>query len=215
MMNCGVDEAGRGPMFGPLVVGAVYCSDDSVLREIGVRDSKKLTPAQRERMYDQIDGAVEHWCTVPISAEEIDERMKTQSLNMIELGMFVEAVTRYPADAVYADCPDVNTERFGNIMSARIEDGRRVVAAHKADALYPVVSAASIMAKVTRDRMLDDLRKEFGCEIGSGYPSDETTVRFIENWIKENGSPPKHTRTSWEPVRKMMAARHTASLDDW
>ena len=214
MMMCGVDEAGRGPMFGPLVVGAVYIEDDSVLKEIGVKDSKKLTPAARDRMFDQIAEAASMWCTVPLSAEEIDAQMKTQSLNMIELGLFVEAVGRIPTDVIYADCPDVDTDRFGNIMSVRL-DGRKVVAAHKADALYPVVSAASIMAKVTRDRMLDVLRKEFDCEIGSGYPSDTVTVQFIEKWIKDNGCAPPHTRKSWEPVKKMISARRMTSLDDW
>ncbi len=214
MMSCGVDEAGRGPMFGPLVVGAVFCEDDSVLREIGVRDSKMLSPARRERMYDEIVSAAAHWCTVPISAEEIDSLMASKSLNAIELGMFAEAVSRYDADVVYADCPDVNTERFGRTMEAML-NGRRVVAAHKADALYPVVSAASIVAKVTRDRMLEDLGREFGVDVGSGYPSDAVTVAFIEKWIKDNGCAPKHTRTSWEPVRKMLSARKTTSLDEW
>lgn len=214
MMLCGVDEAGRGPMFGPLVVGAVYCEDDEVLRTIGVKDSKMLSPSTRERMYDEIAGSVPAWCTLPISAEEIDSKMKTQTLNEIELDMFVRAVSGHPCDSVYADCPDVNTERFGNIMSYRLS-GKRIVAAHKADALYPVVSAASIMAKVTRDRMIDDLRKEFDCDIGSGYPSDPVTVGFIEKWIKDNGCAPPHTRTSWKPVKQMLSARHTTRISDW
>ncbi|MCQ2069883.1 MAG: ribonuclease HII [archaeon] len=214
MMMCGVDEAGRGPMFGPLVIGAVFCEDDSVLQSIGVKDSKKLTAKARERLYDEISDAVPMWVTVPISAEEIDSQMKVKSLNMIELDLFVEAVMKHPADVVYADCPDVNTERFGNIMSTKT-DGRRVIAAHKADALYPVVSAASIMAKVTRDRMLDDLRNEFDCDIGSGYPSDKTTVEFIEKWIKENNIAPPHTRTSWEPVKKMLSSKRMTKISDW
>ncbi len=212
-MISGVDEAGRGPMFGPLVVGAVFCEDDQVLRDIGVKDSKMLTPAIRDRMFDEISDAVK-WCTVPISAEDIDAKMKTQSLNMIELELFVEAVSSNPSDVIYADCPDVDTDRFGRIMSVKL-DGKKVVAAHKADALYPVVSAASIMAKVTRDRMLDDLRKEFDCDIGSGYPSDQVTVDFIEKWIKDNGCPPPHTRRSWKPVKQMLSARFTTKISDW
>ena len=214
MISCGVDEAGRGPMFGPLVVGAVSCEDDSVLRSVGVKDSKMLSPEKRERMYAEIADAVPHWCVVPISAEEIDAKMGTMSLNAIEMDLFAEAVSEYDADIVYADCPDVNTERFGRLMEAKLS-GRRVVAAHKADALYPVVSAASIMAKVTRDRMLDDLRREFDVEIGSGYPSDAVTAGFIEKWIKDNGCAPKHTRTSWEPVKRMLSAGKNGSLDDW
>lgn len=212
-MISGVDEAGRGPMFGPLVVGAVFCEDDSVLRDIGVKDSKMLTPSARDRMFDRISDATV-WCTVPISAEDIDSKMRTQTLNMIELDLFVEAVSQHPSDVVYVDCPDVDTERFGRIVSMRL-NSRKVVAAHKADALYPVVSAASIMAKVTRDRMLDELRKEFDCEIGSGYPSDPTTVNFIEKWIKDNGCAPPHTRKSWKPVKQMLSNRYTAKISDW
>lgn len=201
-------------MFGPLVIGAVYCEDEGALRELGVKDSKKLTPKSRDRLYDMIMDVAELCVTVPISAEEISERMQTQSLNMIELHGFVDAVGRMPTDTIYADCPDVNTERFSTIMSNEL-NGSKVVAAHKADALYPVVSAASIIAKVTRDRMLDDLRKEFDCEIGSGYPSDATTVKFIEKWIKDNGCAPPHTRTSWEPVKKMISASRMSTLDNW
>lgn len=213
MMICGVDEAGRGPMFGPLVVGAVFCDDDRVLRDIGVKDSKMLTPAARDRMFDEISDATT-WYTVPISAETIDLKMRTQSLNMIELDLFVEAVSNSPSDIVYADCPDIDTDRFGRVMSAKL-DGRKVVSAHKADALYPVVSAASIMAKVTRDRMLDELRKEFDCDIGSGYPSDSVTVAFIEKWINDNGCAPPHTRKSWKPVKQMLSKRYTTKISDW
>ncbi len=78
-----------------------------------------------------------------------------------------------------------------------------------------MVSAASIMAKVTRDRMIDDLRKEFDCAIGSGYPGDEVTAGFIERWIKQYGTPPPHTRCSWEPVRHLMSLRHNTKISDW
>jgi ribonuclease HII len=71
------------------------------------------------------------------------------------------------------------------------------------------------MAKVTRDRMIEDIQKEFGCPVGSGYPSDAVTVAFIEKWIKDNGCAPPHTRTSWEPVKKMISARHMTRISDW
>lgn len=213
-MICGVDEAGRGPAFGPLVVGAVFSEDEETMHALGARDSKQLTPTARERLYDEIAAQAAYWCVVPMAAERIDELMAKESLNAIELEMFVEAVGQRPADVTYADCPDVDTNRFGSQMSVRL-GGRKVVAEHKADATYPVVSAASIMAKVTRDRLIDGFRAEFDCPIGSGYPSDEVTMAFIEKWIKEHGSPPPHTRRSWEPVRKLMTARRNTKLDDW
>jgi ribonuclease HII len=93
--------------------------------------------------------------------------------------------------------------------------GSEIIARNKADDLYPVVSAASIIAKVTRDRMMDEIRKEFDVNIGSGYPSDHYTMDFIRGWIEENGRPPKHTRSSWEPVREMLSKRANTKITDW
>jgi ribonuclease HII len=213
-MICGIDEAGRGSVMGPLVVGSVCIGSDSPLRDIGVKDSKKLSPAVRERMFDLITDACDSTCTVVASAADIDERRKRQSLNIIELDMFLESVSGMKADVVYADCPDVNESDFSAIMTVRL-NGVKVVAEHKADDTYPVVSAASIIAKVTRDRMMESISKEFGVDVGSGYPSDHFTMDFIEKWIKDNGSPPKHTRCSWEPVRHLMSASKNTRLSDW
>lgn len=214
-MICGVDEAGRGPMLGPLVVGAVWCSDDRLLRRLGVKDSKQLSKETREHMYSRIDRDADAWAVEVMDAEEIDRLMSQESLNEIELGMFAKVAGKRSFDTLYADCPDVDAERFGRILSVHIGGGTKVVAEHKADARYPVVSAASIMAKVTRDRIISDISREFGTEVGSGYPSDRTTVEFVQKWIKEHGVAPKHTRCSWAPVKRMLAASHNTSLDDW
>ena len=214
-MLCGVDEAGRGSVMGPLVVGVVYAGDDSALKAIGVKDSKKLTPKRREAMYDEILSAADHWCTVIISSEEIDEQRKRLSLNEIELNMFAEGTSKWKADTVYADCPDVNESAFGLRLSALLGNDVEVIARHKADDTYPIVSAASIVAKVTRDRMMEDIHREFGTDVGSGYPSDHYTMDFIHDWIAENGKAPPHVRTSWEPVREMLSQRKVTRLDDW
>lgn len=213
-MFCGVDEAGRGPVMGPLVVGAVYVEDDEGLREIGVKDSKKLTPKRREALYDRILDVVEGYSIVTLSAEDIDKRRERQSLNMIEMDMFREAVSRFPVVRVYADCPDVNETSFGNALSVRL-DNTAVTARHRADDTYPVVSAASIIAKVTRDRMIRDISEEFGENIGSGYPSDPVTIAFIEKWIKEKGCSPKHTRNSWETVKNIRSRLSVRKITDW
>ncbi|MBO6084434.1 MAG: ribonuclease HII, partial [Candidatus Methanomethylophilaceae archaeon] len=185
-MFCGVDEAGRGPVMGPLVVGAVYVEDDEALRELGVKDSKKLTPKRREALYDQIISVAEGYSIVTLSAEDIDTRRAKMSLNMVEMELFVEAVSRMPVTRVYVDCPDPNEEKFGNLLSVRLNN-TAVTARHKADDTYPVVSAASILAKVTRDRLIAEISEEFGENIGSGYPSDPVTIAFIEKHLKEKG----------------------------
>ncbi|MFA6952290.1 MAG: ribonuclease HII [Candidatus Methanomethylophilaceae archaeon] len=213
-MFCGVDEAGRGSVLGPLVVGAVYTEDDTVLKEIGVKDSKKLTEKVRERMFDEIAASCPLYTTVVITADEIDEKRKRQSLNVIEMDMFQEAVSKIPVKTVYADCPDPNEMIFSSTLSVRL-GGTEVIGRHKADDTYPVVSAASIIAKVTRERMVADIQREFDVNIGSGYPSDHFTMEFIEKWIKNNGRPPKYTRCSWEPVRHLMSASRNTKLTDW
>ncbi len=214
-MICGVDEAGRGSVMGPLVVGVVYVENDDFLKDIGVKDSKKLTPKTREKMYDSIIDGADHWCTVIVSSEEIDEQRKRISLNEIELNMFAEGTSKWASDEVYADCPDINETSFSERLSALLGRDAGIIARHKADDTYPVVSAASIVAKVTRDRMIEDLRKEFGTNIGSGYPSDHYTMDFIKSWVDERGCAPPHVRTSWEPVREMLSKRSYTRIDEW
>jgi ribonuclease HII len=212
-MFCGIDEAGRGPVMGPLVVTAVFVEDDDRLRTIGVKDSKKLSPSVRERMYHDILRAAEHR-TIILSAEEIDAKRADHSMNEIELQMFAAAASEKKVSRVYADCPDVNVTAFASSLSAKL-GGTKVIAEHGADNAYPVVSAASVIAKVTRDRIISEISKEFGTDIGSGYPSDQTTIGFIAKWIKENGDAPPHTRRSWETVRKMLTVSMNSKITDW
>lgn len=212
-MICGVDEAGRGSVMGPLVVGSVYVENDDSLRELGVKDSKKLSEKNRERMYKEIVASYDYSAVV-ITAENIDLKRKRQSLNVIEMEMFAEACSKIKVDTVYADCPDPNEMIFSSSLSVKL-NGINVVGRHKADDTYPVVSAASIIAKVTRDRMISEISEEFGTNIGSGYPSDHFTMEFIEKWIKENGYAPKYTRCSWEPVKHLISASRTTKLTDW
>ena len=212
-MFCGIDEAGRGSVMGPLVVASVCVDDDAWLKEIGVRDSKKLSPKVRERMYSEIT-ARSKYNVVIVSAKEIDLRRTKETLNEIETDMFAESVRGSKANRIYADCPDVNESAFSTELSVMLGN-RTVIAKHKADDTYPVVSAASIIAKVTRDRMIVEISKEFGKEIGSGYPSDTVTMDFIEKWIKEKGRAPPYTRCSWEPVRKMLTLSSNSKITDW
>lgn len=214
MAYCGIDEAGRGSVMGPLVVGIVRTDGDEGLASMGVRDSKKLTPKKRESLYAEIVAGYDA-CVIEMPASEIDRLRKGASLNEIELGMFAEAFEKLPAGTVFADCPDVNERGFSASMAARCGGKCKVVAEHRADDRYPVVSAASIVAKVTRDHRIAEISEEFGIDVGSGYPSDRITMDFIEKWIKENGRAPKHTRCSWEPVRHFMSLAANTKISDW
>lgn len=212
-MFCGIDEAGRGSVMGPLVVGAVFCEDDKDLVALGVKDSKRLTPKARERIFSEMAGVADY-TIVTVSAGEIDARRARESLNEIEMSMFAEAAGRRKVNRIYADCPDVNESGFSNRLSV-LTGNVKVIGRHGADDTFPVVSAASIVAKVTRDRMVEEISQEFGVSIGSGYPSDAETMDFIEKWIKRYGVSPKHTRNSWEPVKRMLSVSANTRITDW
>ncbi|MCQ2055894.1 MAG: ribonuclease HII [archaeon] len=213
-MLCGIDEAGRGSILGPLVVGAVYAEDDTIFKNLGVKDSKKLTPNKRELLFNQIIDVASNYSVIIATAEEIDKRRKKESLNDIELNMFVEGASKVSVRKVYADCPYANENRFSDILSLKLGN-IEVVGRHKADETYPIVSAASILAKVIRDRMIRDIASEFGVNIGSGYPSDPNTMTFIKKWIKNNGTVPKYTRNTWEPMRRLSVEHANTKITDW
>ena len=212
MVYCGIDEAGRGSVMGPLAVGILRTDSDDGLLSLGVKDSKKLTSKKREFIYEELVGSYDTY-VIEISASDIDEQRKRISLNEIELNMFAEAFNKLNGDIAYVDCPDVNEAGFSLSMTRKCTG--RIIAEHKADDRYPVVSAASIIAKVTRDRRIAEISEEFGENIGSGYPSDRITMSFIEKWIKDNGIPPFNTRCSWEPVRRLMTLTANTKIDDW
>jgi len=221
----GVDEAGRGPVMGPLVVVALRVDDDAILRELEVRDSKALTPARREELYDRIKSVSKFQVEI-VTAEEIDELRKSRNLNEIELDLFAAAIGKLlnEGDKIFVDAADVREGYFGDQVALRLKQGKspcnfEMVSKHKADAIYPVVSAASIIAKVTRDRIIRDiekeLRKTLDKPLGSGYPSDSVTIHFMENWIKTKGDLPPHTRRSWDTSRHLLATAKTISLDQF
>ena len=194
----GGDEAGRGAVLGPLVVSVVAVSDSKERKfgRIGIRDSKLLSRRKREFLWEEIYSIAEEVKFYKISAGEINIAMKGNiSLNELEAIHFTRLVDSLESDVrkIYVDSPDVIQERFGiriGIMSKkpmrvdkvkgkRIAKAIKIVSEHKADTKYPVTSAASIIAKVERDKEMDRISDEVGIELGSGYPSDKMTVGAI------------------------------------
>ncbi|RXE57165.1 ribonuclease HII [Methanoculleus taiwanensis] len=200
-MICGVDEAGKGSVLGPMVVAAVGCGSLDDLDALPVRDSKGLTAKQRERLYEVIvrDFAV---AVITIDAAEIDETRSRMSMNACVAELHAEALTGLHPDCAYLDACDVNAERFGRTVGGHLNFPCRIVAEHHADSVHKIVGAASIVAKVTRDRALRDLAVEYG-DIGSGYPSDPKTIRFLREYMKLHGLPPACARKTWKTVTNL------------
>ncbi|MDR2855428.1 MAG: ribonuclease HII [Methanomicrobiales archaeon] len=215
-MVIGVDEAGKGPVLGPMVISAIACENEDELREIGVRDSKALTPKKRKEIYNILTTKFPYYSVV-ITASEIDALRETMSMNVITAkshAMAIKQVAAMTSDTISknicVDACDVNEKRYGTIISGYIGSSYTVVARHRADSLYPVVAAASIIAKVTRDTIIEDIKRELYDEwgnIGSGYPSDPKTVTFLKNYIEMRHKAPYIARSSWATVKNMLASQ--------
>ncbi len=215
-MICGIDEAGRGPVLGPMIVAGVKVNDDGDLIKIGVKDSKKLSPTKREDMELEIKDRCEFAIrTVP--AEDIDALRKSISLNVLEANIFADIIDEMCSedDICYVDSASVDENKFEEMISRKLRSRPKIISRHEADDEYPVVSAASILAKVERDRRTEEISKELGEDVGSGYPSDVKTRQFLESWVSKKGSLPPYTRKSWGTSRDLMNKFKTRSLDNF
>ena len=204
---CGIDEAGRGPVIGPLILCGV-CFEESqlpFLKKIGVRDSKKLSPKRRKELAKTIKDNCLSFEIISVSAKEIDKRETAKiTLNRLEELKMSDIINKLRPDLIYIDAVDVNEERFGKSIERLLNySPNKIVSKHKADDLFPIVSAASIIAKDTRDDVIDKFKQKYS-DIGSGYPSDKRTTDFLRNWIKKNKNFPPFVRISWETTKKIL-----------
>ncbi|MEM0139423.1 MAG: ribonuclease HII [Ferroplasma sp.] len=197
-MACGIDEAGRGPVIGPMVM-AILCGSDKELNEIGVKDSKQLSPASRSRMFMQLE-SFEHRYFI-ISPEEIDNYVKNKKLNVLEENYAIRLASHVGNNSrIYVDSFDVNELRLQEKLIAGT--GADIICKHKADEIYPQVSGASIIAKVIRDNEIEKLHKIYG-DFGSGYPSDPKTVKFLNDSIKNGKDIDSIARHQWKTYKKL------------
>jgi len=213
-MICGVDEAGRGPVIGPLVVCGVACDSDVPLRQLNVRDSKKLTAERREALCPEIQKLC-RFEVLEVPAEDIDAMRKEMTLNDYEARLFATVIEKLHPEVAYVDSADVDEHEFKKAILRSLPFDVDLVSKHRADDLFPVVSAASIIAKVHRDAAIRKIEAELGQKVGSGYSHDAETIGFLERWIREKGSLPPHTRASWDTARRLLSAANTHKIDDF
>lgn len=204
----GIDEAGRGPVIGPLVVAGVLFYDYQVikLKKLGVRDSKVVKPSRRQHLSKVIKRlAVKHEI-LEFSPSDVDkvvfEGKKLRKLNWLEAKAMAKIIQKLKPEVAYVDASDVNEVRFGTQIREMLSFEAKIVSEHHADAKYIVVGAASIIAKVHRDRAIFLLREKFG-DFGSGYSSDPKTRQFLAKWIRERETLPSFVRKSWKTVKRL------------
>ena len=205
MQICGVDEAGRGSMLGPLVVAGITISKSKIklLKKLGVRDSKKLSPAAREYLYKKIIETVDDYHVIRIPPRVIDKSVANHSLNHLEAKYMARVISKLSPSTAFVDSCDVNSKRFGKEIS-ELTSNTKIRSYHRADSKFVTVSAASILAKVSRDRAIMRLGKNH--DIGSGYPSDPKTKMFVKKSLRRNHDMP-FLRKSWKPVQILMKKR--------
>ena len=203
MKICGVDDAGRGSMIGPMVIAGISIEKKNIpkLRKLGVRDSKKLSPKKRELLYKEIVKLVDDYHVIRIPPRTIDKYVFEHNLNHLEAKKMAEVISNLNPDLSYVDSCDVNAARFGREISD-LSKKSKVKSYHYADSRFVVVSAASIIAKVSRDRSIMRLNKT--TNLGSGYPSDKKSVNYVKKVVSSKKSLPTSIRKSWKPVQKIL-----------
>ena len=188
MLKLGIDDAGRGPVVGPMVLAGCLVDEtaENELRKLGVKDSKDLTQKRREFLEEKIKELTESFEVVLASPDEIDSSLETgTNLNEVEAIMTAKIINKVNKKGdkikVIVDCPSVSILKWTDMLKTKIKDlsNLEVVCEHKAVRNHISVSAASILAKCVREREMAKLREEYGYEVGTGYPADPLTCKFL------------------------------------
>ena len=219
----GVDEAGKGPVLGPMVAAAV-CADETDLPD-GIDDSKRLTAATRESIATKLreSSAVTVGLGV-ITTDEIDD--PETDMNSLTVAAQVRALGDVAADGDHTlvDAGDVSESRFARRVADGVADAGTdteggvtidVTAEHGADEASQLVGAASIIAKVERDSRIDALSENYDHDVGSGYPSDPTTRTFLAKYVDRHGELPACARASWATCEDVVTAAEQSNLAEF
>lgn len=212
---CGIDEAGRGPVIGPMVMAGVLIEERDIpkLNAIGVKDSKLLTKEKREELFSKIKSIVKAHKIIIVSPKEIDQALESENLNLnwLEAHKSAEIINKLKPDKAILDCPSNNIKAYRDYVKNLLKNKVELVVEHKADVNYLESGAASILAKVTRDREIEKIQKKYG-NCGPGYPSNEITQKFLkENWEKY----PEIFRKTWSSYRKHKDAKNQKTLENF
>ncbi len=207
MRVAGVDEAGRGCAIGPLVIAAALFEEETlpILKEIGVKDSKKLSPKKREKLAEGIKKHALDYRIFEIQPRVIDKvvfrSQPLKRLNYLETMVMARLIRELKPDIVHMDPSDVDNLRCAKQVKSVIRYKLEVICEPRADDKYTSTGAASILAKVTRDQRIKELCEKHG-DFNSGYASDKKTQKFIEEYFSEHKECPDFMRASWATIQR-------------
>lgn len=213
MLILGIDDAGRGPVIGPMVLAGCLVNKDieKEFVKLGVRDSKTILPKKREKLAEEIKLRVLAYHAVIIPVREIDgkdnDNLNLNQREAVAASQIINKINKQIKNShkiqVVIDCPSTNIPAWKEYLEKFLiaRTNITVICEHKADINHVAVSAASIIAKSTREKEIKQLKKELGVDFGSGYSSDPVTRKFIyENYdkYKDKGI----FRESWGTIKK-------------
>jgi ribonuclease HII len=219
MKVLGIDEAGRGPVIGSMFIGGFVTDEKDLdrLEDLGVKDSKKLSDSRREGIRENL-GEIGDSIVEEFTASSIDSMMEGMTINRIEIKGFARVIDQADPDKVVMDLPEPDAEEFiDKIKKSMNSDSTDIefTAEHGADDSFPVVSAASIVAKSARESHVEDLHSKYGYDFASGYPHDKPTINFLERYLDQEGELPPETRRSWSTAERLVDQHQQNSISDF
>jgi ribonuclease HII len=215
----GIDEAGRGPIIGPMIMVGVLIdeSKSGLIKELGAKDSKLLSKKKREELYEKMIDLSRSYIVKVVTNDDIDNALnsETSNLNKLELDttsdIINELKSKYEISKIYVDCPSTNVKAYNEDLLKKTSVKLNIFAEHKADFKYPVVSAASIIAKVIRDNEIHKIKEKYNIDFGSGYLGDAKTRQFLE----QNFEKYPIFRKTWKPYKVLIEKTNQKSLFEY
>lgn len=199
-MVLGIDEAGRGPVLGSMFVTAIRGKKDDI--PVGVDDSKKFTNKEIFELFEDIKSSNLRYKCIEVPISKIDNN----NLTYISKSSYVESISSIVEDKdhIYVDAFSNDKSDIINYMSQKIEPQTDLTVEFSADQKYKIVGAASIVSKTKREKHIKSLSEKYSYDIGSGYPSDPSTKKFLRKYIKENKEAPNCARMSWKTTKDLL-----------
>lgn len=191
--------------------------DEKKLKVFGVKDSKELSPKRREELAPLIERIAKSVIVLRVPACKIDSyRAKKINLDRIEAMKMAEIIDMCNADRIYVDSLEFNPEKFKKIILSNLPDKKfDLVVENYADETYPIVGAASIIAKVERDKAIEEIKRKEGIDFGVGYSHDDRTIEFVKKLIKERKELPNYVRQSWVTTQLLKKASWQRRIKDF
>jgi ribonuclease HII len=183
---------------------SIDSKDSKKLKAIGVKDSKELSPQKREELYKELEEIAKDIIVVKVSACKISSfKAKGINLDKLEAMKVADIISMINAEKIYVDSIEQNCEKFENMIKEFLpkEKNVKLIVRNYLDENIPVVSAASIVAKVERDKEIEEIKKKVNFDFGVGYSHDERTRIFIEKILQTEDQPPSYLRIHWETVQ--------------